>query len=63
MSIIIRNVSTHSSPIGVHHYELYINERLIVGFAHQREEGLAKCLRRAADAVDRESKKKERVKL
>lgn len=52
MSIIIQNMSTHDSPTGEHSYELRINREVITGFTHTREEGLATCLRRAADAAD-----------
>ena len=52
MSIIIQNMSTNNSPTGEHSYELRINREVIAGFTHMREEGLAACLRRAADAAE-----------
>lgn len=50
MSIIIQNISERGS-VGEQTYELRINEQTIVRFTHQREQGLAICLWRAADAV------------
>lgn len=52
MSIIINNISK-GPPIGLNEYELLINNRRIIFFEHIREKGLADCLRRAADAVDK----------
>ena len=42
-----------STPSGVHEYEVRINTEMIARFWHDRENGLAVCLRRAADAVER----------
>lgn len=50
MSIIIQNISERDA-VGDHSYELRINEQPIVRFTHNREQGLAMCLWRAADAV------------
>ena len=33
-------------------YHVKINDKLITEFTHDRENGLAECLRKAADAVD-----------
>lgn len=44
-----------SGPEGVHSYEVRINHRLITEFRHRRSDGLAKCLRSAADAVEKEA--------
>ena len=33
-------------------YHIKINDKLITEFTHDREDGLAECLRKAADAVD-----------
>lgn len=53
MSVIITNVSKHSDAEGVNQYIIRINlHPPIAHFEHVRSEGLAKCLRRAADAVD-----------
>lgn len=54
MSIIITNISLQNSPkIGKNKYQLRINERVICEFEHDRKiEGLAQCLRDAANAVD-----------
>ena len=51
--IAIVNVSTHNSPIGWHKYELRINAKVIARFRHKREEGLTKCLERAAEAAEK----------
>ena len=54
MSIIITNVSKHGHLGGTHQYEVRINlGPVIARFEHVREEGLAVCLRRAAEAVER----------
>ncbi len=50
----IINVSTDSALTGDQDYELYINQSLICTFTHDRSsDGLAQCLRDAADAVDK----------
>lgn len=51
MSIIIQNVST-GALCGLQDYELRINQCVIVRFSHVREDGLATCLRKAAEAVE-----------
>ena len=51
--IAIVNVSTNNSPIGWHKYELRINAKVIASFRHKREEGLTKCLERAAEAAEK----------
>jgi hypothetical protein len=51
--IAIVNVSTNNSPIGWHEYELRINSKVIATFRHKREEGLTKCLERAAVAAEK----------
>lgn len=52
MSVIINNVSTHDDLEGVNDYELRINRKLIATFSHVRKNGLAACLRRAAEAAE-----------
>ena len=54
MSITITNISNTDSPLfGVDDYQLRINNKVICKFKHKREvNGLAQCLRDAADAVD-----------
>lgn len=42
-----------TSPIGKHCYEVRINRQLITTFHHYRANGLAECLRLAAEAVSR----------
>lgn len=58
MSIIISNVSDdHVSNTGKNSYELKINRKLICTFEHDRQaNGLAQCLRDAADAVEAKDK-------
>ena len=51
--IAIVNVSAHNSPFGWHDYELRINTKVIAIFRHKREEGLTKCLERAAEAAEK----------
>lgn len=55
MSIIIDNVSEHDELDGVNSYTVRVgrDRPVIAAFNHVRSEGLATCLRRAADAVDR----------
>lgn len=59
MAIIIKNVDAILRKEGRHIYQLRSNTEVICEFVHNREEGLAQCLRKAADAVDeaREEKK------
>jgi hypothetical protein len=47
-------INTGNNPLltGVHEYKVQINYKVICKFKHLREEGLAVCLRKAADAVD-----------
>lgn len=56
MSIVITNVSQVGSKRC--RYQLKINADLITEFTHLRSDGLAMCLRRAADAVDRHEAEK-----
>lgn len=51
----IVNVSPDDAPIcGMNKYEVRINHRVIATFEHDRQpDGAAKCLRDAADAVER----------
>lgn len=53
MAVIIQNVSRHDDLTGVNAYVLKINDRPITAFSHVRSEGLAQCLRRAAEAADK----------
>ncbi len=52
--IAIVNVSSEDTPTrGSNQYEVRINSKIICTFEHDRQyEGLAQCLRDAADAVD-----------
>ena len=52
MSIIIQNISTHTQTHGKHKYQVRINNEVICEFTHIREEGLVRCLLKAAKAVE-----------
>ena len=54
MAIIIQNIDPDPRPEGSHHYQLRINRKVICEFTHNREEPLHTCLRRAADAAERQ---------
>lgn len=58
MSIIITNISTHDDLTGLNQYRVSINRDEIARFDHVRSEGLAVCLRMAADAVDLAERRK-----
>ena len=45
---------------GFQSYELFVNRKKIVTFAHKFEEGMATCLRCAADAVEKMEKERAR---
>lgn len=54
--IVITNISEDALLRGMNKYELKINEKVICRFEHDRHpEGLAQCLRDAADAVDKKN--------
>jgi hypothetical protein len=56
--ITITNITNFSiNDKGIHTYLLKINNTEILRFTHNRNDGLAKCLRDAAEAVDKLSKK------
>ena len=50
--VAIVNVSDNPDLTGVQEYEVRINSKVICKFTHVRENELAECLRKAADAVD-----------
>ena len=54
MSIIIQNISPEGAPVtGPNRYRVRINQTVICEFEHDRQvNGLAQCLRDAADAVE-----------
>jgi len=52
MSVVISNTSTHDDLEGENFYEVRIAGRLIATFTHVRRDGMAECLRRAAEAVE-----------
>jgi hypothetical protein len=52
VSIVIQNMSTDSRATGPHDYEFRINRNTIAKFVHNREDGLAECLRKAALAAE-----------
>jgi hypothetical protein len=56
MSVLIHNVSEEKGVkygYGKQHYLLCINRTVKAEFTHNFEEGLATCLRKAADALDK----------
>ena len=57
----IVNVSPDDAPMtGPNDYEVRINKTLICRFSHDRQiDGLAQCLRDAADAVEKNKKKRK----
>lgn len=55
MAVLIVNVSEQYGVEygkGLQHYELRINHQFKAKFTHDFEDGLAKCLRKAADAFE-----------
>ena len=50
--IAVVNVSKEYSRTGVQQYEVRLNRYVVAKFDHISEEGMAKCLRCAADAVE-----------
>ena len=52
IAIINKGPINGAGPEGLHRYDIHINTTLITGFEHTRRDGLAVCLRKAADAVD-----------
>lgn len=53
MSVIITNVSPHDGSSEISDYVVRINGApAIASFQHWRKDGLAECLRRAADVVE-----------
>jgi len=55
MSIIITNVSIKNNPFGECDYEVRINKDVVATFKHNRPDGLAKCLKLAAEAVEEQN--------
>lgn len=45
-------INKEGDPLGICKYRVQINNTLITEFTHNRPDGLATCLRKAADAVD-----------
>ena len=57
--ITIINMSPERPAMGIHKYHLLINNKLVVEFEHKRNYGeLARCLRDAADAVEKAEEEK-----
>ena len=52
MSIIIQNITDVPTSVGSNKYQLRINSTVIAEFYHNREDGLAACLRKAAIAAE-----------
>lgn len=60
MSVVITNVSDHDSSTEINEYVVRINaDRPIARFKQWRRDGLATCLRLAADAVDAATRTEE----
>lgn len=56
MSVIITNVSEHDGTDQISEYVVRINLGApLAQFTHWRRDGLATCLRKAADALDKEN--------
>lgn len=54
MCVIITQIQKlDASPMGWRKYQLNINSETITTYEHRRGDGLAACLRAAADAVER----------
>jgi len=54
MSVIITNISDHDGSAKISRYSVRINDGPVIAtFVHWRPDGLAKCLRNAADAVEK----------
>jgi hypothetical protein len=51
VSIIIQNIDKNLRATGEHDYVLRINQKRIAYFKHNREDGLAVCLEKAAAAA------------
>ncbi len=55
MALWVQNVTNPKKLSGrVHEYEVKINNQVLAKFKHVRDEGAARCLRLAADAIDKE---------
>lgn len=52
MSVIIQNITDVPTSHGSNKYQLRINDRVIAEYYHNREDGLAECLRKAAIAAE-----------
>jgi hypothetical protein len=63
--LVIVNVSDKDAPgIGLNQYEVRINRNVIATFEHERGyNGAARCLRDAADAVEKCSKENQEAML
>ena len=56
IAIINRGPHTGDSG-GERNYDVCINDKLIAQFKHKRSDGLATCLRKAADAVEQKDER------
>ena len=53
MAIIVHNITEGGIDYaGINKYQVRINQKVIAEFEHLRTDGLAVCLRKAADAVE-----------
>lgn len=58
MIVIINDGPSDGDPGGVRNYTLQINDEVLVTFMHERRQGLAACLREAAEAWEMEEMRK-----
>ena len=57
MAIIVHNITEGGIDYsGINKYQVRINQKVIAEFEHLRTDGLATCLRKAADAVENPSR-------
>jgi hypothetical protein len=60
MPIIIENITDVPTSQGSNQYRIRVNQKVIAEFSHMREQGIAECLRRAAEACE-DPKRIERI--
>lgn len=51
MPIIIRNITNNPTKTGPNEYGVWVNDKLITKYSHNRQDGLAMCLNKASLAV------------
>lgn len=64
MAIIIHNISGDDFDYtGLNKYQVRINQKVIAEFEHTRSDGLAECLRKAAEAVEDDNRIEKQVEF